>query len=45
MSSWWLLGGNEKWETLYGASQDIDFYDELREAATATFKDSELNDR
>ena len=33
LSSWWLLGGSEKLETLYAASQEIDFDDELRKAA------------
>ena len=45
LSSWWLLGGSEKWETLYAASQEIDFDDELRKAATVSFKDTEGNDR
>ena len=45
LSSWRLLGGSEKWETLYGASQEIDFDDELRKAATAIFKDTGGNDR
>ena len=45
LSSWWLLGGSEQWETLYTASQEIDFDDELRKAATVTFKDTEGNDR
>ena len=41
----WLLGGGEKWETLYAASQEIDFDDELRKAATVSFKDTGGNDR
>ena len=45
LSSWWLLGGSEKWETLYAASQEIDFDDELRKAATVSFKDTAGNDR
>ena len=45
LSSWWLLGGSEKWETLYAASQEIDFDDELRKAATVSFKDTARNDR
>ena len=45
LSSWWLLGGSEKWETLYAASQEIDFDDELRKAATVSFKDTGGNDR
>ena len=45
LSGWWLLGANEKWEILYTASQEIDFYDELRQAATVSFKDTEGNDR
>ena len=45
LSSWWLLGGCEKWETLYAASQEIDFNDELRKVATVSFKDAEGNDR
>ena len=45
LSSWWLLGGSEKWETLYAASQEIDFGDELRKAATPSFKDTGGNDR
>ena len=45
LSSWWLLGGGEKWETLYGASQEMEFDDELRKAATVSFKDTEGNDR
>ena len=45
LSSWWLLGGSEKWDTLYAASQEIDFDDELRKAATVSFKDTAGNDR
>ena len=45
LSSWWLLGGSEKLETLYAASQEIDFYNELRKAATVSFKETEGNDR
>ena len=45
LSSWWLLGGSEKWETLYAASQEIDFDDELRKAATVSFEDTAGNDR
>ena len=45
LSSWWLLGGSEKWETLYAASQEIDFDEELRKAATVPFKDAEGKDR
>ena len=45
LSSWWLLGGSEKWETLYAASQEIDFDDELCKAATVSFKDTAGNDR
>ena len=45
LSSWWLLGVTEKWETLYAASQEIDFDDELRKAATVSFKDTGGNDR
>ena len=45
LSSWWLLGGSEKWETLYAASQEIDFDDELRKAATVSFKGTGGNDR
>ena len=44
LSSWWLLGGSEKWETLYAASQEIDFDNELCKAATVSFKDAEGND-
>ena len=45
LSSWWLLGGTEKWETPYAASQEIDLDDELRKAATVSFKDTGGNDR
>ena len=45
LSSWWPLGGSEKWETLYAASQEIDFDAELRKAATVSFKDTAGNDR
>ena len=45
LSSSWLLGGSEKWETLYPAPQEIDFDDELRKAATVSFKDTGGNDR
>ena len=45
LSSWWLLGGSEKWETLYAASQKIDFDDELRKAAIVSCTDAEGNDR
>ena len=45
LSSWWLLGGSEKWETVYAASQEIDFDDESRKAATVSFKYAEGNDR
>ena len=44
-SSWWLLGGSEKWETLYAASQKIDLDDELGKAATVSFKDTGGNDK
>ena len=40
LSNWWLRGGTEKWETLYAASQEIDFDDELRKAANVSFKDA-----
>ena len=43
--SWWLRGGREKWETLYTASQEIDFDDELRKAATVSLNDIGVNDR
>ena len=45
LSSWWLLRGSEKWETLYAASQEINFDYELRKAATVSFKDTGGNDR
>ena len=45
LPSWWLLGGSEKWETLHAASQEIDFDDELRNAATGSFKGTGGNDR
>ena len=45
LSSWWLLGGSEKWGTLYAASQEIDFDDELRKTATVSFKDTGGNVR
>ena len=45
LSSWWLLGGSEKWETLYAASQEPDFDDELRKAATVSLKHTGGNDR
>ena len=45
LSSWWLLGRSEKWETLYAASQEIHFNDELHKAATVSFKDAGGNDR
>ena len=45
LSSWWLMGGSEKWETLYAASQEMDFDTELRKAAAVSFKDAEGNDR
>ena len=45
LSSCWLVRGSEKWETLCAASQETDFNDELRKAATASFKDTEGNDR
>ena len=38
-------GGSEKWETLYAASQEMDFDDELRKAATVSFKDTGGNNR
>ena len=44
LSSLWQVGGGEKWETLYAASQEIDFDDELRKAATVSFKDTARND-
>ena len=44
LSSWWLLGGSEKWETLYVAAREMDFDDELRKAATVSFKDTGGND-
>ena len=39
-SSWRLLGGKEKWQTLYAACQEIDFDDEFRKAATVSFNDA-----
>ena len=36
LSSWWLLGGSEKWETLHAASQEIDF-DEVAQGRTRKF--------
>ena len=45
LCSWWLVGGSEKWETLYAASQEIDFDDELRKAATVGFRDEGGNHR
>ena len=45
LSSWWLLGGTKKWETLYAVSQEIDVDDELCKAATVSVKDTEGNDR
>ena len=39
------IGGSEKLETLYAASQEIDFDDDLRKAATVSFKDTVGNDR
>ena len=45
LSSWWLPGGSETLETLYAASQEIDFDDELRKAATVSFKDTAGHDR
>ena len=45
LSSWWLLGGSEKWETLYAASQEIDFDDKLRKAAAVSFKNAGENNR
>ena len=34
VSGWCLVGGSGKWETLYAASQEIDFDDELRKVAS-----------
>ena len=45
LCSSWLLGGSEKWETLYPGPQEIDFDDELRKSATVSFKDTGGNDR
>ena len=45
LSTWWLLGDSEKSETLYAASQEIYFDDELRKAATVRFMDTGGNDR
>ena len=45
LSSWWLLGGSKETDTLYVASQEIHFDDELRKAATVSFKDIGGNDR
>ena len=45
LPSWWLLRGSEKWETLYALSQEVDFADELRKAATVSFKDTKGNGR
>ena len=36
----WLLRGSERWETMYAASQEINFDDELRKAANVSFKDT-----
>ena len=45
LSSCWLLWGSEKWETLYAASQAIDFDDELHKVAIVSSKDTGGNDR
>ena len=45
LSSRWLLGGSEKWESLYAASQQRDFDDELRKVATVRVKKTAGNDR
>ena len=45
LSRWLLLGRSEKWETLYAASQEMDFDDELRKGTTVSFKDTEGNER
>ena len=44
LPGWWLLGGSEKWDTLYIASQEIDLDDELLKATTVRFKDTEGKD-
>ena len=41
----YLVGGTEKGDNLYAASQKIDFDDELRKAAPVSFKDTGGNDR
>ena len=45
LSSRWLLGGSEKWETLYADSQEMYFDDELRKVATVNFMNTGGNDR
>ena len=46
LSSWWLLGGRKVGDPLrYAASQEIDFDDELRKAATVGLKGTGGNDR
>ena len=44
LSSWWLLGGSEKWETLCATAEEIDFNDELHKAAAVSLKNTEGND-
>ena len=45
LSTWWLFGGSEKRETIYAASQEIDFDDELRKAATVSLENTVGKDR
>ena len=44
LSSCWLLGGSEKWETLYAVSQERDTDQDVRNAATVSFPYREGND-
>ena len=47
LSSCWLLGSSEKWETLYAVSQELDFEEDFRKAATVSLSvnDTGGNDR
>ena len=45
LASWRLLGGSEKWATLYVAAQEVDLDQQLWDASQAVFHDTSGSDR
>ena len=45
LASWWLLGGSEEWATLYAATREVDFDQQLWDASKLVFQDTSGADR